>query len=131
MIPSNAISMILVQEGTSIPTPGTGIPTPGSGGTEGGGAPTATMFDTMMPFMLIGLVLWFLIFAPERKARKKRQGMLDAIKKGDKIVTTGGLHGEVAEVRDHEVVIKAGDSRFVYSRAAIQDIVGADQSKGS
>ncbi len=121
--------MILVQEGTSIPTPGTGIPTPGSGPTEGGAVPQGSLFDTMMPFLLIGLVLWFLIFAPERKARKRRQAMLDAIKKGDKIVTTGGLHGEVAEVRDHEVVIKAGDSRFVYSRAAIQDIIQPDESK--
>jgi preprotein translocase subunit YajC len=130
MIPSNAISMILVQEGTPTPTPGTGTPTPGTGGSEGVGASQGSLFDTMMPFMLIGLVLWFLIFAPERKARKKRQAMLDEIKKGDKIVTTGGLHGEVAEVRDHEVVIKAGDSRFVYSRGAIQDIVRPDESKG-
>ena len=77
----------------------------------------------MFPFLAIGLVLWFLIFAPEKKARKKRQEMLDAIKKGDRVVTTSGLHGEVVAVRADEIDLSAGGSKFTYSRAAVNEII--------
>ena len=94
-----------------------------SGGEEGGGAPAPSLLDGMFPFLAIGLVLWFLIFAPEKKARKKRQEMLDAIKKGDRVVTTSGLHGEVMAVRADEIDLSAGGSKFTYSRAAVNEII--------
>ncbi|MEM9801693.1 MAG: preprotein translocase subunit YajC, partial [Planctomycetota bacterium] len=68
-----------------------------------------------------------LIFAPEKKARKQRQEMLDALKKGDKVVTTSGLHAEVAELRESDVVLKAGDSRFVYTRSAVAEVRSAKE----
>ena len=79
-------------------------------------------FQSLITFALIGAVVWFLIFAPERKARKKREEMLSAVKKGDKIVTTGGMHGEVVDVKEHTVVVKAGDARLTFSRASIHEI---------
>ena len=66
--------------------------------------------------------MWFLIFAPERKARKKREVMLSAVQKGDKIVTTGGMHGEVVDVKEHTVIVKAGEARLTFSRASIHEI---------
>ncbi len=66
--------------------------------------------------------MWFLIFAPERKARKKREEMLGAVKKGDQVVTTGGIHGEVADVKESTVIVKAGDTRLTFSRASIHEI---------
>ncbi|MDG1983167.1 MAG: preprotein translocase subunit YajC [Planctomycetota bacterium] len=108
-------------------TPPEGAPvieTPPAGGEEGGGPPNApSLLDGMFPFLAIGLVLWFLIFAPEKKARKKRQEMLDAIKKGDRVVTTSGLHGEVMAVRADEIDLSAGGSKFTYSRAAVNEII--------
>ena len=67
-------------------------------------------------------------FAPERKARKKREEMLGALKKGDKIVTTGGLHGQIAEVRENEVIIKAGDVRLTFSRSSVHQVEGDGES---
>ena len=87
------------------------------------GRPARLLARRDIPFLAIGLVLWFLIFAPEKKARKKRQAMLDAIKKGDQVVTTSGLHAEVVAIRDHEVDLMAGSSRFTYSRAAVNEIL--------
>ena len=100
---------------------GISTPRPGDDQTNGGDAPS--LLDGMLPFLLIGLVLWMLIFGPEKKARKKRQAMLDAVQKGDKVVTTSGLHAEVVAVREHEVEVTAGGSRFTYSRSAINEIL--------
>ncbi|MEC7232565.1 MAG: preprotein translocase subunit YajC [Planctomycetota bacterium] len=82
----------------------------------------------LWPLLAIGAIVWFLIFAPERKARKKREEMLGALKKGDKVVTTGGLHGQIADVRENEVIIKAGDVRLTFSRSSVQQIQGEDES---
>ena len=78
----------------------------------------------MLPLLAIGAVVWFLIFAPERKARKKREEMLGALKKGDKVVTTGGLHGQIADVRENEVVIKCGEVRLTFSRSSVHQVEG-------
>lgn len=113
-----ATGTILVQG-----TPPVQTPAPGEGGD---GAGTGSLFDMMMPFLLIGLVMWFLIFRPEKMARKQRQEMLGALKKGDKIVTTGGLHAKVVDLRENEVTLEAGNGRFVYSRSAVAEVVGKD-----
>lgn len=117
LMPPPETDVIAFQELPSTPPP------PGS---EGGAPPKASLLSAMMPFLLIGVVLWLLIFAPEKRARKQRQEMLGGLKKGDKVVLTSGLHGEIAELREDRVVIKAADSRFTYSRSAIHEIVGAD-----
>lgn len=109
-------------------TPGSGG-TPGGGAGEGGEAPQGSLLDALFPAVMIGAVIWFLVFAPEKKARKQRQAMLDAVQKGDKVITTGGLHGKVEEIREREVVIKAGDSRLTFSRSSIHEIVGDKPSE--
>ncbi len=104
-------------------TPVQGPATPSSDGSGEGTAPTAgSPMQTMMTFGIIGVVIYFLIFAPERKARKKKEEMLGGIKKGDKVVTTGGLHGEVAEVKDDTVTLKAGDTRLTFARASVHEV---------
>lgn len=86
------------------------------------------LFEGAWPLLAIGAVVWFLIFAPERKARKKREEMLGALKKGDKVVTTGGLHGQIADVRENEVVIKCGEVRLTFSRSSVHQVQGEDES---
>ena len=81
----------------------------------------------LWPLLAIGAIIWFLIFAPERKARKKREEMLGALKKGDKIVTTGGLHGQIAEVRETEIIIKTGDVRLTFSRSSVHQVEGESE----
>lgn len=93
-----------------------------SGGEGSGSAPPGGGLGGLWMFALLGLVFWFLILGPERKARKQREAMLGALKKGDKVVTTGGLHGHVVEIRDDVVTIKAHDTRLTYSRAAIAQV---------
>jgi len=97
--------------------------TPPEGAPPEGNGDRPSLFDGMLPFLAIGLVLWLLIFGPEKKARKQRQAMLEALKKGDKVITSSGLHAEIVSVKEHEVELKAGGSQFTYSRAAVNEVL--------
>ncbi len=78
--------------------------TPGAGGEGGGG-------NTSFFFMLIAIfaIFYFLMIRPESKRRKERQQMIDSLKRHDKIVTIGGLYGEILDVHDDRVVAKISD----------------------
>jgi preprotein translocase subunit YajC len=119
------VGTAMVQEPAPLPAapPGTGDAADGPPAGGGGG------FGGFLPFLLIGVVFWFLIIGPERKNRKKREVMLGALKKGDKVMTTGGLYGRVSELRDDVVILDTGDVRLKFSRAAIQGIVDGDEAK--
>lgn len=91
-------------------------------------APQGGLGDLLLPLGIGAAALWFLILGPERKSRKKREEMLGALKKGDKVVTTGGLHGQIADVRETEIVIKAGDVRLTFSRSSVHQVEGGDES---
>ncbi|QDV07644.1 preprotein translocase subunit YajC [Planctomycetes bacterium Poly30] len=110
------------QPGAAVQGPAT-PGTPGADGATGAATPQGNPMQSLMMFALIGAVIWFLIFAPERKARKKREAMLGAVKKGDKIVTTGGLHAEVVEVKENTLTLKAGETRLTFSRASIHEVL--------
>jgi preprotein translocase subunit YajC len=119
------VGTAMVQEPAPLPAapPGAGDAADGPPAGGGGG------FGGFLPFLLIGVVFWFLIIGPERKNRKKREVMLGALKKGDKVMTTGGLYGRVSELRDDVVILDTGDVRLKFARAAIQGIVDGDEAK--
>lgn len=75
-------------------------------GGEGGGGLTSTL----IMFGLIFLIFYFMIIRPQQKRQKERQKMLDAVKKGDKIVTAGGIHGTVVGVEDKTVLVQIADN---------------------
>jgi preprotein translocase subunit YajC len=72
--------------------------------------------------ILIFAIFYFLVIAPVRKREKARQQMIDEIKRGDKIITTGGLFGEIAAVEPTSVLLKIGDG--VKVRLAKANIAG-------
>ncbi len=73
---------------------------------EGGGG------GTSMLIMLVAIfaIFYFLMIRPESKRRKERQSMIDSLARGDKIVTIGGLHGEVQDVHDDKIVIRIAEN---------------------
>lgn len=100
-------------------------------GDEGTTKKPQSPFSNIWMLLLIGAVIWFLIFAPERKARKQRETMLAALKKGDRVVTTGGLMGQVVEVRETEVTLKCNETRLTFARSSVHQIVdGKGEPKG-
>lgn len=92
-------------------------------GQEAGGG---NVMLNMLPFLLMFVVMYFLLIRPQYKKQKEQQSMVEALKKGDKIVTNGGIHGTIVGVKDKEgilVVQVAKDVRIEVSRAAISRTV--------
>ena len=71
---------------------------------------SASLTSSLIMFALIILIFYFLIYRPQKKRDKEAKAMLAAMKKGDKVVTIGGIHGTIVTVKDKTVVIKVDDS---------------------
>jgi preprotein translocase subunit YajC len=81
------------------------------------------MISTLGPLLLMFVLFYFLLIRPQQKRQKAVQQMQSDLKKGDKIVTIGGLHGFVDAIDEGKVVIKCGDgSRLTYDRSAIREV---------
>jgi preprotein translocase subunit YajC len=82
------------------------------------------LLGTVFPLILMFVLFYFLLIRPQQKKQKAVQQMQSDLKKGDRVVTIGGLHGFVDALDEGTVVIKCGDgSRLTYDRNAIRDIV--------
>ncbi len=78
---------------------------------------------SIIPLILMFVLFYFLLIRPQQKRTKAVQQMQNELKKGDKIVTIGGLHGFVDSIDESKVVIKCGDgSRLTYDRNAIREV---------
>ena len=93
---------------------------------------SGSMVTTLVTFVLIILIFYFLIIRPQKKRDKEAKAMLDSIKKGDKVVTIGGIHGTVVTVKESTVVIKVDDSaRIEFSKSAISTVTNKDAAKSA
>lgn len=95
--------------------------TPAFAQTGAGGAPD--MLISILPFVLIFVIMYFLIIRPQRQQMKKRGEMLAAIRRGDTVVTGGGLVGKVTKVADDELEVDLGGGTKVTAlRSTIADV---------
>lgn len=86
-----------------------------------GASPAGAGIVTFLPFILIILIMYFLMIRPQNKKQKETQKMLDALKKGDKVITAGGIYGTVADVDDRTVLIKVdGETKLRVDKSSIQ-----------
>lgn len=89
------------------------------------GDSTTGLLGSLLPFLLIILVFYFLILRPQQKRQKERQKLLQSIKKGDKVITSGGMHGVIEGLDDKTVLIKIADNTKVkVERSAVTTIIG-------
>ena len=91
----------------------------------------ASLVSSLLPFLLIILVFYFLILRPQQKRQKERAKLLEGVKKGDKIITSGGIHGTVEGMEDDSVLVKISDNvKVKMEKSAIGTIIGVtDQQK--
>lgn len=81
-------------------------------------------YSSIIMIVLMFVLFYFLLIRPNQKKQKQRQSMINALQKGDKVVTIGGLHGTVVEIDDTTVVIKAGEStKLTFDRQAVNSVV--------
>lgn len=90
---------------------------------QGIGGASPDMLMSILPFVLIFVIMYFLIIRPQRTQMKKRGEMLAAIRRGDTVVTGGGLVGKVTKViDDNELEVDLGGSKVTALRSTIADV---------
>jgi preprotein translocase subunit YajC len=81
----------------------------------------------MLPFILIIPIFYFLLIRPQQKKQKQFQQMVSQIKKNDKVVTSGGIHGLVLAVKEHTLTLKIADNvKIELDKSSIVRVVGTD-----
>lgn len=87
---------------------------------DGGGS----FISTIIMFGAIFLIFYFMIIRPQQKRAKERDKMLSEIKKGDKVITNGGLHGIIAGIDDKTVLLQVSDNvKMKFERSAITSVI--------
>jgi preprotein translocase subunit YajC len=84
-----------------------------------------------MPIITFGLVFvifYFFIIRPQNKKQKDTEKMISAVKKGDKVITIGGIHGEVTSTKETTVIVKVDDAcKLEFNRSAIATVVSDEK----
>ena len=89
-------------------------------GSAASASTTASFLSTIVPFLLIILIFYFFLIRPQNKKQKETEKMIAALKKGDKVVTIGGIHGVVSSTKEKTVNVKVDDNaKLEFSRSAI------------
>ncbi|MEO9337046.1 preprotein translocase subunit YajC [Mesorhizobium sp. SB112] len=84
---------------------------------------TPDIFISILPFVLIFVIMYFLIIRPQRQQLKKRGEMLAAVRRGDTVITGGGFIGKVTKVDENELEIDLGGGTKVTAlRSTISDV---------
>ena len=102
----------------------------------GGAGGASSLMPIIVQFALIVGIIYFIMIRPQQRQRKKHEELLGALKRGDEVVTAGGIVGEVIHIREmsadgggtraeDRITIKSGESRLVVERGWIARINGA------
>ena len=88
------------------------------------GTSTSSTIFFVFQFVLIGLIFYFLIIRPQQKRAREHRALIDAVKKGDQVVTAGGLVGKVIKLDDNYVDLELGPNvRVKAVRATIGEVL--------
>ena len=93
----------------------------------GGAAPSNPMMSTLLmllQFVPIFVIIYLLIIRPQQKRQKQQEQMIQALKKGDRVLTSGGLYGTVVGVDTAKVVLKvAEDVKLEFAKSAVVQVM--------
>ncbi len=93
-------------------------------------AGAGSILPTLVTFGLVFVIFYFLIIRPQNKKQKETKKMLASLKKGDRVVSIGGIHGTIQSIKDDTVVLRIdANTKLTFSRSAISNVV--EQSRPS
>ena len=91
---------------------------------EAGGAAPGFDLISLLPLVLIFVVFYFLLIRPQQKKMKLHREMISALKRGDKVLTAGGIIGNIVKVEDGELLVEiAKDVRVRVARGTVSDVL--------
>lgn len=79
---------------------------------------------SLSPILIMVVIMYFLMIRPEKKRRKKEKSMLDALKRGDRICTIGGIYGTIMDIKDDTLTLSVGRDNLsmVIARWAVRSV---------
>jgi preprotein translocase subunit YajC len=92
------------------------------------------LFSTILMYVAIGAIFYFILLRPQQKQRKQHEAMVNGLKKGDEIVTAGGLVAEVLSIAqqskdgspvsspDDRITVRSGETRLIVERGRIAKV---------
>lgn len=100
-------------------------------GGGGSSAPTgAGGILSLVPFLLIFIIFYFLLIRPQQQKQKQQRALLDALKKGDKVVTTSGIWGTITNLGKETITLQIADNtKIKMQRDNISRVRGEDDEK--
>jgi preprotein translocase subunit YajC len=92
---------------------------------QGGGGGGSWM--SLLPIVLIFVIFYFLLIRPQQKKQREHQKMLEALQKGDKVMTSGGMFGTVIGVKENVVVLKIAENvKAEFAKSSVSQIIGRE-----
>ena len=86
-------------------------------------SPAGGGYTMVLPFVLVILIFYFLLYRPMRKRQKSLEQMVASLKNGDKVITSGGIYGTVAGIKEHTVTLKVADqAKIEIAKSAIASL---------
>jgi preprotein translocase subunit YajC len=90
---------------------------------QGSGGQPGNPIMQFLPLILIGLIFYFMIFRPQKRRQKERQALVDRMEKGDKVVTSSGIHGTITAIEEGTVLVQVSDTTKIrFEKAAITTV---------
>lgn len=87
-------------------------------------------FGSMMPMIIVMAVLIYFMWRGQKKEQKRRQEMIEGVKVGDKVVTIGGIYGEVVTVKEQTFIVKIADNTKVeLMKSAVSSVPAGEEEK--
>ena len=77
-----------------------------------------------VPFIFIFIIMYFVMFRPQKKRQEQQQKLIASLKTGDRVVTNGGIHGLISNVKDTTVIVKVADNvKIEMDKSAITTVL--------
>ncbi len=89
-----------------------------------GGSSDGSLVSTLVMFAMIIGIFYFLILRPQQKRTKERQKLLEALKKGDKVMTSAGMYGTIVGMDDKTVLVQVAENvKIKFDRSAVSSVI--------
>jgi preprotein translocase subunit YajC len=126
------INTLNVMLADTTAAPATTSQTAAPAGTPAGQPTQSPAFGGLLiPMVLMVVMVYFMIFRPQSQQRKRQEKLLQALKSGDKVVTSSGIVGLVITVKDKTVSLRSADAKMEVTKSSVVEILESSATTGS